>query len=113
MKSSFSLIWITKMMFRYSLVVILLLIYLVHLSPGESVFSDSGPAEKTEIVFNEADPDFSSDYEIDPIDDTIIHTFSNEFLTPKLDSDHRGHVKSAGFSGIHLEIPIPPPRLNS
>lgn len=113
MKSRFSLIWITKMMFRYSLVVILLLIYLVHLSPGESIFSDSGSAEKTEIVFNEADPDFSSDYEIDPIDDTIIHTFSNEFLAPDLDSGNRGHVKSAGFSGIHLEIPIPPPRLNS
>lgn len=101
------------MLVRYCLVISILLIYLVNLSPGESIFSDSEPAEKTEIVFNEADPDFSTDFEIDPIDDTIIHTFSSEFFAPGLTPDHKGHVKSAGFSGIHLEIPIPPPRLNS
>jgi hypothetical protein len=113
MKSRFSWMVITKRMLSYSLLVVMMLIYLVNLSTGESIFSDSEPAEQTELVFNEADPDFSTDYEIDPIDDALIHSFSNEFLASSLNMDYKGHMNSARFSGIHLEIPIPPPRLKS
>ena len=114
MKSGVSFIVLTKMFSRYCLVAGLLLSYLVNLSPGESFLSDSQPAEKTELVFNEADPDFSNDYEIDLLDEKIISTgLSNAFYVSLLKPAKEGHFNALGFPAIHLEIPIPPPRLNS
>lgn len=113
MKSRLSSILTTNWIFSCCLVMLLLLICFVNLSPGASLFSDSEPTEQTLVMFEEADPDFSTDVEIDPIDASLIQTFSADFLIFNLDSHHTSSTKSAGFTGIHLEIPIPPPRLNS